>query len=173
MNTHDIPVPPWAELLVNNEDPTGPEKAIRDKFVEEYVKDFDAFHAAIRTGFLRDFASDYSSKFLGEPYVQRLIAEARRATVAPEDEDIDSDKQEIINALRREANYHGPGSSHAARVSALSKLTAILGMDAPTRSINENIHRGGVMVVPAATNLEEWEKAAMKSQQDLVNDARK
>lgn len=169
---HTAPIPPWADPLVEKGDPTGPEKDIRDQFVAEYMKDFSAYKAALRIGFLREFAADYSEKFLNEPYVQKQIAALTSLPPKKEEVDEDADKQEIINMLRREANYHGPGSSHAARVSALAKLTAILGMDAPTRSINENIHRGGVMVVPSTQSQEDWEKQAMKSQGELQSGAR-
>lgn len=72
----------------------------------------------------------------------------------------------------REAHYRGPGSSHAARVAALGKLASIRDMDAPTKIKADLSMRGGVMMIPAIANLEDWEKAAQASQSSLQEDAK-
>ena len=66
-------------------EPSGQEKALRDLFVQEYIKDFDPFQACLRVGFQAAFAVEYAKKFMGEAYVQRRITELQRAT--PENED--------------------------------------------------------------------------------------
>lgn len=72
--------------------------------------------------------------------------------------------------LYREANYFGEGSSHSARVKAQSQLSKIFGME--TIHLKAEVaHSGGVMVVPMAGNLEEWEKLAASSQAALMADA--
>ncbi len=149
----------------------------RRRFVAEYLKDHDGTAAAMRVGYMRSFAKVMADRFLSEPYVQRLISdnlnaqtEESRAKLKEQDvgEHLDP-KDQVLAALLREALYKGPGSSHAARVSALKQLSSIYGLDAPTKT--EVVHRGGVMAVPMYSSPEEWEKAATEAQSKLMQDA--
>lgn len=153
------------------QDLSGKEKELRDKFVDEYLLDFDQTAAAIRIGFSASFAQTYAEKFMTEPYVRKRIAEMQTALAEDDKLEADLDRRRIRAALMREAHYRGPGSSHAARVSALAKLASIRDMDAPTKIKSEVALRGGVMMVPGIANLEEWEKAAQASQTDLQKDS--
>lgn len=146
------------------------EKELRDKFVDEYLLDFDQTAAAIRVGFSASFAQTYAEKFMSEPYVRQHIAALQTALAEDDKLEAELDRRRIRAALMREAHYRGPGSSHAARVSALAKLASILDMDAPTKIKSDLTMRGGVMMVPAIASLEEWEKAAQASQSDLQKD---
>jgi len=146
------------------------EKELRDKFVDEYLLDFDQTAAAIRVGFSASFAQTYAEKFMSEPYVRQRIAALQTALAEDDKLEAELDRRRIRAALMREAHYRGPGSSHAARVSALAKLASILDMDAPTKIKSDVTMRGGVMMVPAIASLEEWEKAAQASQGDLQKD---
>lgn len=103
------------------------EKALRDLFVQEYIKDFDPFQACLRVGFQAAFAVEYAKRFMSEPYVLRLIAELQRST--PENEDAQSreDKALVLSVLRQAAQ-NGP---YASRVQAAAKLASILGLDRP------------------------------------------
>ncbi|ARB11146.1 terminase small subunit [Pseudomonas phage JG054] len=103
------------------------EKALRDLFVQEYVKDFDPFQACLRVGFQAAFAVEYAKRFMSEPYVLRRIAELQRST--PENEDAQSreDKALVLSVLRQAAQ-NGP---YASRVQAAAKLASILGLDRP------------------------------------------
>lgn len=98
------------------------EKALRDAFVAQYVIDYDAVTAAIRLGFKSSIAATYAARFMEEPYVQRKIVEHERGATG----DIPT---VIKSSLLREATYKGAGSSHSARVSALTQLSKIEGMD--------------------------------------------
>lgn len=140
------------------------EKKLRNQFVDEYLLDFSQTAAAIRIGFSASFAQTYAEKFMAEPYVRKRIMELQNAMAGDEKAEADLDRRRIRAALMREAHYKGPGSSHAARVSALSKLAAIRDMDAPTKLKIDSNMRGGVMMVPAIANIEDWEKAAQASQ---------
>ena len=108
-------------------EPSGQEKALRDLFVQEYIKDFDPFQACLRVGFQAAFAVEYAKRFMSEPYVLRRIAELQRST--PENEDAQSreDKALVLSVLRQAAQ-NGP---YASRVQAAAKLASIYGLDRP------------------------------------------
>ena len=147
------------------------EKRLRDQFVEQYMIDFNQRAAAIRIGFSASFAGEYAQRFMDEPYVRMAIANKQKAIAEDPKAESEETKRRIRAALLHEAHYTGPGSSHAARVSALAKLAAFYGMDAPIKTQNEHLHRGGVMCVPAIASVEEWEKAATESQEKLRKDS--
>ena len=155
----------WASQAAMAPDLSDKEKELRDRFVSEYILDFDAYAAAMRIGFGPSFAPTYAEKFLAEPYVQKRLVEFQTAMDADPKAEAELDRRRIRAALLREAHYRGPGSSHAARVSALAKLAQIRDMDAPIKS---QVHLlGGVMEVPGIANTESWEEAAVTSQMAL------
>lgn len=160
----------WAEEAMS-QNLSAKERELRDKFVEEYLIDFDQTAAAIRIGFSASFAQTYAEKFMTEPYVRKKISDMQTAMAEDEKIEAELDRRRIRAALMREAHYRGPGSSHSARVNALAKLASIRDMDAPTKIKADLSLRGGVMLVPAIANLEEWEKAAQASQTDLQKDS--
>ena len=51
---------------------------------------------------------------------------------------------------------------------SVSKLCNIYDMDGATKVKSEVTHKGGVMMVPAIANMEQWEKEAQASQLKLV-----
>lgn len=156
------------------EDPVPPEmserqRALRDLFVSEYLIDYHQVAAAMRCGFSRQLAVEWASRFMEEAYVQKKIKNMELTLADPEDE-MEFNKQRIKQQLMREAHYRGPGSSHAARVSALAKLMSVYDMDSPQKSEVTHEHRGGVMRIPgAATSAEAWEAEAMANQVALQN----
>ena len=160
----------WAEEAMA-QDLSPKEKELRDKFVTEYLMDYDQTGAAIRIGFSASFAQTYAEKFMTEPYVRKKIADMQNALAEDDKLEVELDRRRIRAALMREAHYRGAGSSHAARVSALSKLAQIRDMDAPTKIKADMNLRGGVMMVPAIANIEEWESAAQASQTNLQKDS--
>lgn len=151
---------------------TEEQKKLRDRFVEQYMIDFEPVGAAIRVGYAKLYAKEYAQKFMDEPYVRQAIA--RKMVAASEDEKTEDneDKRRVRKLLIREATNYGPGSSHAARVAALGKLASVFGMEAPTKSHHEHNHRGGVMAVPGIAGPQEWEDAAVASQKKLATDVR-
>lgn len=143
------------------------EKSTRQQFVKEYLKDYDARKACLRIGYSNLFAGDFSVRFMNEPYTLKLIAEFEGGTAPGEEINEEQEKKRILNALWREAN--SMGSPAAARVAALAKLTAIFGMEAPTRSnVNVNNNEGGVFVVPGIMNETQWAAQAATQQTELV-----
>lgn len=143
------------------------EKALRDKFVTEYIKDMNSVLACIRIGFMRTFAEEYAKKFMSESYVQSEIYRRRyeEETVSTKAQ-AEKDKLLVLSVLR-EAMLHGP---YASRVAAAGRMAQMQGYDAAAKT--EVLHRGGVMMVPGMANLDEWEKAATTSQDKLVQEAR-
>lgn len=143
---------------------------LRDRFVKEYLYDYDIRLAAIRMGFVETIATEFGLKLFNDSYVQKCLAEEQRKIAEDPKAEDEATKRRIRAGLIREANYRGIGGSHAARVSALSQLKSIYGMDAPTKIQADIKHQGGVMAVPAIADLDAWQKAAESSQQKLVSD---
>ncbi len=167
-----IPLPPPVEQHLSS-----PEKALRDRFVVQYLVDYDAYKACIRIGYTPPFAKEFSARFMNEQYVLLKIAELENtsgtAKSDPKAEE-EAEKKRIIAGLWREANNLGYGSSQSARVAALAKLSAFYGMDAPTRSKTELTGadgqplNAGVFVVPGLMTTEEWEAQAAAQQEALT-----
>lgn len=114
---------------------TKAEKALRDRFVDEYVKDYDAFCAALRIGYAEAFAAQYSQQFLREPYTQQRLSKVQEE-IGETNEDTQH-KKRIIAGLYRLANERGMGSSHGGRVAAYNTLVKVLGLEAPVKSVVE------------------------------------
>lgn len=104
------------------------EKKLRDKFVTEYLHDFDPLAAAIRVGFQKSFAEDYANKFMAETYVQQQIKQQQ--TDQGLDTDDARDRQRVKATLRREMQLGSPSS----RVAAAAQMAKLLGMEAPTKT---------------------------------------
>lgn len=150
---------------------TPSEKRLRDKFVEEYLKDHDPVSACVRMGLMMRVAISTSVIYMQCPYVLSSIRNVQAAKKKRGEEIFTNDMLEA--KLWEEANYRGPGSSHSSRVTALSKLANMRGMDGATKIKAEVTHRGGVMVVPAmASSIEEWEQEAVTQQAQLMSEAR-
>lgn len=144
---------------------TEKEVLLRRAFVQEYMKDRNAYAACLRLGFMAPYAEDWARAFMAEGIVRRLIAKAEEYDDSAEARDARAKAVEAM--LFKEASYYGPGSSHGARVSALSNLAKIYGIEAPTKNEAEVTYKGGVMMVPALTSPDEWGKLAQQSQADL------
>lgn len=142
-------------------------KAMMDRFVREYLRDYDAVAACIRLGYNKHSAEAFATQFLESPHVQRGIKNSEEAETEDED-DPDVRKRKIIAALNREAHYFGPGSSQGARVAALAQLAKINGME---QNKVEHSHKGGVMLVPStATDVDRWSNDAVANQKTLHED---
>lgn len=150
------------------------EMLLRDKFVKEYLRDYDALAASIRIGYSLAFAKEFSARFMSETYVLNKI---KQLEVASEECDMDDEvaqKRKVYASLWREANYVGLGSSQSARVAALAKLSSFLGMDAPTRSQQELTGKdgaplgAGVLVIPGVMTADQWAEQAEAQQAELT-----
>lgn len=160
----------WSEEAMTP--PLSPaEKSVRDRFVKEYLLDYDQKRAALRCGYGESFAGAYADKFMNEPYVQQQIKSKELEFADDPDQEEESTKRLIRAGLLREANYRGPGSSHSARVNALAKLAVIHDMDAPTKVEADINNRGGVMVVPGIASPDDWSDTASAAQRKLQDEA--
>lgn len=148
---------------------TPEERAVRDAFVKEYVLDQQPIDAAVRVGFHRAFAEQYVKQFFQEPYVLRKIREHEAKNDLDNDDFIQEQNSRIISNLIREANYFGPGASHAARIQANIKLAEMTGL------IGENGQGGGstgVMVVEEIGTVDDWEEKAAEAQAKLKQEVK-
>lgn len=109
---------------------TKQERALRQRFVEEYLADYDAFAAAIRLGYQEAFAQQYAKQFLTEPYTLKLIKEKEAEFGILTEED--QHRKKIVAGLYREA--HSRFNSGSARVAALTQLAKIMGIEAPVKT---------------------------------------
>jgi hypothetical protein len=144
-------------------------KERRDRFITEYVKDFNGPDAFIRAGGSATVAVKMASEYLREPYVSGQIW---TFIDAMEEADLISRKR-VIAMFIREANYQGMGASHGARVAAIGHLAKVLGMEQTNVNVKGDIKfKGGVMLVPAPDPMS-WEQAAAEAQRQLKEDVRK
>jgi hypothetical protein len=148
------------------------EKALRDKFVTEYLVDYDAWAACIRVGFLKSVAIEYAGHFMQEPYVQQQIALRQQGEPGNTKEQEAIERRLVKQWLIQEARYKGPGASHSGRVQALGHLKNMLDLDGTKKVKKDVTHRGGVMLVPAISSVDEWEKAAAVEQDKLIEASR-
>ena len=109
---------------------TKQERALRQRFVEEYLTDYDAVGAAIRLGYQEAFAQQYAKQFLTEPYTLKLIKEKEAEFGLLTEED--QHRKKIVAGLYREA--HSRFNSGSARVAALRQLAKIIGIEAPVKT---------------------------------------
>lgn len=133
------------------------------EFVEHYMMCFNASQAARQMGYKGCSASSQGWEFLHHDFTQ---AELRRR-YEKHAEDNKTIRQEIIMMLHREANYFGPGSSAGARVKAQTQLSKIFGMETLHLKAEVGVS-GGIMVVPMASSIDDWEKIASRSQEKLM-----
>lgn len=160
---------------------THADKQLRDRFISEYLRDYNSYAACVRLGFMDEMALQMAKEIMEEPYVRRGIAdaEAQRAkhlqternddlSTLPEGfvpHDMETDKQRIVSGLFREAFYKGPGASHASRVSALGKLADIYKLTKEETTEDKVV--SNVMVVPAIGSVSAWEEQASVQQAEL------
>jgi hypothetical protein len=148
------------------------EKQLRVRFVDEYMYDRSPVAAAMRVGFMRSFAQDFATKFMDESFVRKLIREREEAFISNNHEQAEAKKKAIELALIHEANYRGPGSSHAARVTALTNLAKLYDMDKIKKDAPDLAAVSGVMVVPAMGDVDNWGDSAAEQQKKLKETVR-
>jgi len=106
--------------------PSPQEKALWDKFVEEYMKDFNALEACLRIGFDHVFAVEFSKTLLVKPYVQQEIMKRKLDLGDIKEEDLIARDRALILATLREGAQSG---QMATRVAAAKVLAGMHGLD--------------------------------------------
>ena len=139
-------------------------------FAKNYLVDFDHRNAAIVTFGLTD--SEHARR-VGLDYIRHpLVLQALQAYMNRIETDKVISRERILLGLLQEANYHGVGSSHSARVAAWAKLAKIMGMELEPKDEDAKKIAGGVMLVPFVGGIEQWESAARGQQAQLKADVR-
>lgn len=146
-------------------------------FAKEMLVDFNPVKSLLRAGLIsedeatsRTPASLYktASRYERHPLVQQALRDFIHR--------IESDKvvsrERILYGLLEEACYHGPGASASARVAAWGKLAKLMGMELPDPGEQKTNAPGGVMLIPFAPSIEQWEQAAIGQQAKLKADVR-
>lgn len=156
---------------------TPKQKQRADEFVLQYLRDFNATQAFVRTQLAEGkpfeeidlaYAMNAGYQMTRWPYVAQRI---QGAMDEAEEKNIVT-RNEVMFGLKREANFHGAGASHGARVGSWSKLAGILGMD--VKRVEQQLAlKGGVLVVPAVDGVEEWERRSAAAQAALKEEVRK
>jgi phage terminase small subunit len=102
---------------------TEEQRLLRDHFVDQYLKDFNAFQACIRIGFQVPFAIEWAQRLFQDGYVQRKIQHMTRTQTIDDAEA----KKLLENELLRIAQC----GSDTARVSAIGKFMDMKGWSKP------------------------------------------
>jgi phage terminase small subunit len=100
---------------------------LRDKqqrFVEEYLVDFNATQAAIRAGYSKRTAGKIGTENLQKPAIQGAI----RAAQAQLSKKTEVTREMIVAGLLKEAEFYEDGCTHGARVKAWEVLGKHVGM---------------------------------------------
>ena len=98
--------------------------AKQELFVQEYVVNLNASKAAQLAGYSRKTARAIGIENLTKPAIREAIDNA----LAERAKRTELRADEVIEGLKREASFRGKGSSHSARVQALSWLGRHLAM---------------------------------------------
>jgi hypothetical protein len=108
--------------------------------------------------------------FMSEGIVRRLISEAEQVADSPEEKT--RRETQYRSWMEKQATYYGPGSSHGARVSAITQLMKVEGMGIETAPDLTLGFKGGVMIVPQLQSPDDWSAKAAGSQADLKKTVR-
>lgn len=132
--------------------------AKQERFVEEYLVDFNATQAAIRAGYSAKTAKSIGQENLTKPVISAAIAEHRASLT----QKTALTRELIVEGLLREALYTGKNASHGARVAAWTQLGRIQGV-----YIEDHAQRGdGLMAM-----LDTMSGDELESMESLLNAA--
>lgn len=95
---------------------------LRDAFVAEYMKDWDAYRACIRLGFQSTYATQWSQTLYNDGYVQRKLAHIMARPIDSAEQEA-ADRALVENTLRLVMSR----GSDSARVAAARELRAMRG----------------------------------------------
>lgn len=146
-------------------------------FAKEMLVDFNPVKALLRSGLIseeeaatRSDTSLYKTaqRYERDPYVQQAL----RDYIHRVESDKIVSRERILYGLLEEACYHGPGGSASARVAAWGKLAKLMGMELPEGGDKRDAAPGGVLLIPFAPSIQDWEAAAMGQQAKLKADVR-
>lgn len=143
---------------------TEEEYLLRKEFAKLFCRHHNAHSACVELGFAQPYVDDWAKALMADCVVRKLIHEEQEFLAS--EKGLKTVEQEVINKLRALGDLEGPGSSHGARVSAWTNVGRLLGMET-TKTETNVTHKGGVMMVPALTNPDQWGELAAPSQAKL------
>ncbi len=115
----------WDPLVMQS--PLSPEeKVLRERFVDEYLRDHDPFAATVRVGYLSSVAADYARLLLMDHYVQKLLADRRTAAPKNTEEFLNSQKKRLESLCWELAE--DKSANHSGRVAAAGLLVKVYKM---------------------------------------------
>lgn len=120
----------------------------QQRFVDEYLVDFNATQAAIRSGYSEKTARAIGAENLTKPD----IAKAIQSAMLQKKQRTELDADFVIKSLMAEAMEQGERSSHAARVQALAHLGKVLGIFAPDKVSVDMSHKDWLESLPTPDN---------------------
>jgi hypothetical protein len=138
------------------------EKELHNKFIEEFLFDFDDVKAAIRCGFSAASAKQYGPQMYASAYVQRQLKEFYN-----EEKNAGRSDVALVKATLRNTMING---GYKEAVMAATQMKSICGMEAPAKQGLQSGHRGGIMRLPAIASLNEWEKVAESHQRNVMKE---
>lgn len=146
-------------------------------FAKEMLVDFNPVKSLLRAGLISPQEAETRSAQSLYKTAQRyerdpLVQQALRDFIHRVESDKIVSRERILYGLLEEACYHGPGASASARVAAWGKLAKLMGMELPAEGEQKATAPGGVMLIPFAPSIEQWEQAAMGQQAKLKADVR-
>lgn len=128
MSAQIVSHPYWSQF---DPAPTEQERAVLDRFIDEYMKDYNPVEACMRVGFQLAFAVEYAKIFMTKAYVQRRIAERKSEPISDAEPDKQVVKARIVSTLMECLQNGHPQT----RVAASKVLCSIYGYDqAPDQS---------------------------------------
>ena len=146
----------------------GPMKTRRDKFVTFMVMGYSKKEAGLMAGIPPKSVHKQTCMLWAEPYVQEQYKRLRDSIT---EEQIVCRKDIIIGLLQEARAVDDPNSNQTARVNAWMNIARIMGFEKPMK-VDLNV-QGGVMIVPMASNPDEWERIAAEQQDILKLDVKR
>jgi hypothetical protein len=138
-----------------------------ERFVTEYLHDFDETLAMVRMGVHFTEAIMAGRALFLDPMTQRLLVKRIGEKAADEI----ASKQAVIAGLLREANDRGRNTKPTDRINAWKALGRLLGME--VQKVETKDVGTGVMIVPEMRAGPLWEKKAKQAQRKLKREASK
>jgi phage terminase small subunit len=96
----------------------------QERFVNEFLVDFDASKSAVRAGYSEQSAKSIGSENLSKPYIKEAI----KLQLDKLSAETFINREMILTGLLKEAMDRGERSTSAARVSAWDKLAKVSGL---------------------------------------------
>lgn len=142
------------------------DREVIDKFLLEYIYDYEPELAAIRCGITKTYAKQLAQGFIDTQYFQLKLKEYNSDKNALLD-DTELLRRDLVRNLLDILRYNGAEVSQVARISASKEITALMGLSAKQQTTVEDDCKGGIMLVPSTLGVDEWSSQAIASQAAL------